>query len=219
LNIDSVIEIVNQLMAKEPSERFSSMGEVAAALRPYAMVVASMVQQAAATGRAGKRAAAQAGAGKQVAAAQPVAYAEQESYNGAAGYATPPVAAQIVGRPGNQPPRQPGGGGQYDRTAARPTPQPVSDSYGDTVSDVQGGAQAGFSALRDSLHQDSRMQQQQSGSAIGPAGYGMYPQNPPQQGIGVVTLVMVVVLSIILAFGLAFGVMIWLVHSGMLKLG
>ncbi|HQR05446.1 MAG TPA: serine/threonine-protein kinase [Gemmatales bacterium] len=213
---EEVIEIIDRLMTKEPSERFGSMGEVASALRPHAMVVASMVQQAAPAAR-GKRAQ---GAGRQVAAAVPASYGEQESYNGA-GYAVPPVSAQSGVRTGSSAQRQ-GNSGQYDRSAARPTPQPVSDSYGDTVAEVQGVPPSGFSSLRESLHQqDPRIQHQrssQSGTSIGPM-YGQYQQVSPSQGISPVTLVVAIVLSIVVAMAISMGLMIWLFKSGVLHMG
>ncbi|MFT3879032.1 MAG: serine/threonine-protein kinase [Gemmatales bacterium] len=213
---EEVVEVVDRLMAKDPGERFGSMGEVAAALRPHAMVVASMVQQAAPVAR-GKRAAQE--AGRQVAAA-PAVYAEQENYHGA-GYGATPVSAQMGGRTGSSPQRQ-GNSGQHDRSAARPTPQPVSDSYGDTVAEVQGVPAAGFSSLRESLHQqDPRLQQQrssQSGTAIGPM-YGQYQQMPPSQGISPLTLVLVIVISIMVAMAISIGGMIWLIKSGVLQMG
>lgn len=214
---EEVIEVVDRLMAKDPGERFGSMGEVASSLRPHAMVVASMVQQAAPAAR-GKRGGQ--GAGRQVAAAAPAAYAEQENYNGA-GYAVPSVTAQSGARTGSSPQRQ-GNSGQYDRNAARPTPQPVSDSYGDTVAEVQGVPPSGFSSLRESLQQqDPRMQQQrssQSGTSIGPM-YGQYQQMPPSQGISPLTLVLVIVISIMVAMAISIGGMIWLIKSGVLHMG
>ncbi len=215
---EEVIEVVDRLMAKDPNERYGSMGEVASALRPHALVIASMAQQGAPAGRGGKRAAAQ-GGGRQVVAAPPVAaYADQENYNGA-GYSSPPISAQGGGRTGSAPQRPPGSG-QFDRSA-RPTPQPVSDSYGDTVAEGQGGN--GFSALRESLHQDPRMQQRaptgsSNPNAIGPM-YGQYQQQPPAQGISPLMLVMVVVISIVVAMTISIGGMILLIRSGILRMG
>ena len=133
----------------------------------------------------------------------------------------PPVSAQSGGRTGSSPQRQ-GNSGQYDRSAARPTPQPVSDSYGDTVAEVHGVPPAGFSTLRESLHQqDPRMHQQrssQSGTSIGPM-YGQYQQMPPSQGISPLTLVVAIVLSIVVAMAISMGLMIWLFKSGVLHIG
>jgi len=218
---EEVIEVVDRLMAKDPNERFGSMGEVASALRPYALVVATMAQQAtAAAGRAaGKRAAAQSGSRQAVPAAPVPVYAEQDSYNGA-GYAAPPITAQGGGRTGSAPQRQ-SSSGQFDRSA-RPTPQPVSDSYGDTIADGQAN---GFSALRESLIQDPRMQQQprnpsltQSGSNMGPM-YNPYQQQPPVQGISPLMLVMTIAITVAVMMAIGIGGMIWLINSGILRVG
>ena len=212
---EDVIEIVDRLMAKNPADRYGSMGEVASALRPHAMVVAAMAQQVAPA--RGKRAAQV--VPRQAAVIPQAAIVEPESYNGA-GYAVPPISAQSGSRSGTQLPRR--GSSPTDRSA-RPTPQPVSDSYGDTVAEVQGVPHAGYNALRESLQNDPRAAQQRqggrSGTAIGPPMDYPYPQLPPSQGISPMTLVLVIVLSIVVAMGISIGGMIWLIQSGIIKLG
>ncbi|HQR42683.1 MAG TPA: serine/threonine-protein kinase [Gemmatales bacterium] len=207
---EEVIEIVERLMAKDPNARFGSMGEVASSLRPHAMVVASVVQQMAPVARGGKRAAQ--GANRQPVAVPQGSSYEQESY-GSGTYASPtgprsgnharPTAAQAA---------------QYDRSA-RPTPQPISDSFGDTVSDGMG--QQNFSDLRNSLtqQQDPRLRHPgQSSQSIPPMGFDPYSQRPPQ-GVSITTLLLIIFGSIILTMALAVGGMYWLMKSGVLKIG
>lgn len=206
---EEVIEVVERLMAKEPGERFGSMAEVASALRPHAMVVAAVAQSAPASARGGKRAAQSAG---RQAVTVPTQVAEQDNYQGTGGYVQP------AARSGSAPPRP---SGRPD-SSARPTPQPLSDSYGDTVSEMSGvPAQAGFTSLRESLQQDPRRGNSgASGTAIRPLDYDPYAhQRPPQQGISVLTLMMIILFTVILVMGLSIGGMILLIKSDILKLG
>jgi serine/threonine protein kinase len=196
---DDVIEVVERLMAKDPNDRYGSMGEVAAALRPNAMVIAA-VAQAAPVGKAGKKQ-----------ARQPVAVPHHEEQpSPASGYAVP----SLPGRGGA--PRS----GSFDRNAARPTPQPLSDSYGDTVAEVQGVPQSGgFNALRESLQQDPRRRGSSQGQVVAPAGYDAYQQRPPQQGVSVTTLLVIILVSVLLTMVMAVGAVILLARTGILKLG
>jgi serine/threonine protein kinase len=200
---EDVIEVVEKLMAKDPNDRYSSMAEVAAALRPHAMVIAA-VAQAAPVGKAGKRQAAR----------QPVAVPqtyEQDPPSQSSGYAVPSLPNR-----GNQQ-RGGGGGGQIDRAAARPTPQPLSDSYGDTVAEVQPNS-GGFDSLRAGLQNDPRRRGSSGNQNVAPVGYDQYQQRPPQQGVSVTTLLIIIFASVLVTMVLAVGAVILLAKLGILKL-
>lgn len=200
---DEVIEVVEKLMAKDPNERFSSMAEVASALRPHAMVIAA-VAQAAPVGKAGKRQARQP-------VAVPQTY-EQDPPSNSSGYAVPSL-------PGRANPQR--GGGQIDRAAARPTPQPLSDSYGDTVAEERGlPASGAYNSLRESLQNNDprRRGSSQGNQAVAPVDYDPYMQRPPQQGVSVTTLVLIILVSVIMTMVLAVGAVIVLAKTGILKL-
>lgn len=208
---DELIEIINKLMAKDPNARFSSMGEVASALRPHAMIVPALAQTAQVASRGGKRSAGAVPAARQPAAPPPpVTYADPDEEPI---YDAPPAIIPAGGRQGGQ-----RGGSQY----ARPTPQPMA-GLSDTIAEVNNGlAASGFSSLRESLQQDPRMQNRQAannGMAVGPAGYPQGYHQPPQQGISMITLVVIIMLSILMAMGISIGGMVWLIKSGIIKLG
>ena len=200
---EEVIEVVNKLMAKDPNDRFNSMAEVAAALRPHAMVIAA-VAQAVPQGKAGKKQAAR----------QPVAVPqyEKEAASSGSGYAVPAMPNRGV------PQRQ---SGQFDRNAARPTPQPLSDSYGDTVAEMHGTQNnngAAISSLRESLQQDPKRRGSSQGQAFAPPGYDMYQQRPVQQSVSITTLLIIIMVSVLLTMFMAVGAVILLAKMGILKL-
>lgn len=207
---EEVIEVVDRLMAKDPADRYGSMAEVASALRPFAMVVAAVAQSAPVGGRAAGKRAGQA-AGRQAVNVVPPTHGEQENYNGA-GYVQP-ISAQQGGHPASG-----RSSSQIDRSA-RPTPQPLSDSYGDTVSELEGmQPPAGFTSLRESLQQEARRASSQSNNAIRPQEYDQYGQRPPQQGITVVTLLIIIFVTMFLMMALAFGGFFLLYKFGVIKL-
>lgn len=206
---DDLVEVIEKLMAKDPNARFSSMGEVASALRPHAMIVPALAQAAPVGGRGAKRGAGAVPATRQP-AAPPVTYADPDDEPV---YDAPPAIVPAGGRQGGQ-----RGGSQY----ARPTPQPMAH-MSDTVADVHNSpAASGFSSLRESLQQDPRMQNRQAPNnvmPVHPAGYPLGYQQPPAQGISMITLVVIIMLSILFAMGISIGGMVWLIKSGIIQLG
>jgi serine/threonine-protein kinase len=207
---DELLEIINKLMAKDPNARFSSMGEVASALRPHAMIIPALAQAATAGSRAGKRGAGVVPAGRQPVAVPPVSYDEPDDEPV---YEAPPAIIPAGGRTGGQ-----RGGSQY----ARPTPQPISGTS-DTVADEKYSPSAsGFNSLRESMPPDPRLQNRSAvnnGVPVPPMGYPTVYQPPPAQGISMVTLVIIIMVSIIMAMGVSIGGMVLLIKSGIIKLG
>jgi len=200
---DELIEVINHLMKKNPSDRYGSMSEVAAALRPIAMM-APMAEAAPARG-ASRRA--QAAAAPPAPMARPAAamipppppiVVEESGYGD--GYISPAAPPRPL--PNAFPPER------YPATA-RPTPQPVS-AFEETVADAS-VAPAGYSALRENLHYDPRYPQHLQMMAPPPEYYQQ------RQGYGLLTIVLVAFICITTTIAGLIGLFIYAVKSGLLK--
>jgi hypothetical protein len=205
---DELIEVVDRLMRKDPGDRYGSMGEVASALRPLAMM-AMPAQAAPARAAAPRRA-----------QTPPVA---AHARNNGVPAAAPPAAPvyEQVGFDGDEPiyqaPPAPGRG-RPSNPVARPTPQPVR-AFEDTVADANLGQYGFVPAAHDPRISGHRQAAVPAGSHVHPA--APYHQVPPpaQQGITMKTLLIVVAATLVGTLFLSLGGLILLVKSGLLKMG
>jgi serine/threonine-protein kinase len=201
---DELVEVINRLMKKNPNDRYGSMSEVAAALRPVAMM-SPMAATAPARG-AGRRA--QAPAAGSPPMARPAAtmmppppppiVVEEDGYgDGYISPASPPHPLPNIFPPERYP------------NPARPTPQPVA-AFEETVADAS-MAPAGYSSLRESLHHDPRYPQRGPMMAPPPEYYQQ------RQGYGLGTILLVAFMCITLTMAGFFFLLIYLAKSGVLK--
>jgi serine/threonine protein kinase len=200
---DEFVEVIERLMKKNPSDRYGSMSEVAAALRPVAMMASAAAVPARGTNRRAQAAPASPAPMARPATTMmpppPPIVVEENGYGD--GYISP------AARPSPNPfpsERQP--------AFARPTPQPVA-AFEETVADAS-MAPAGYAALRENLQQpqyDPRYPQRGAVMAPPPEYYQQ------RQGYGLGTIVMVMLMSVALTMAGLIGLFVWAVKSGFLK--